>query len=54
MTSKPIEQVWSVRFSDGARLSTLETSIRKFPNDQRILEVKQHKGILNAAPAAIA
>lgn len=47
-------QIWSVRLNDGTRLSTLETRIRKYPNGQRSLDVQQHKGIRNGAPADMA
>lgn len=51
---KGTSQIWSVRLEGGSRLSTLETRIRKYPNDQRILEVKQHKGVGNGSPTEMA
>jgi hypothetical protein len=51
---KGTSQIWSVRLNDGTRLSTLETRIRKYPNDRRILEVQQHKGVRNGVPTEMA
>jgi hypothetical protein len=51
---KGTSQIWSVRLEDGTRLSTLETRIRKYPNDRRILEVQQHKGVRNGVPTEMA
>jgi hypothetical protein len=51
---KGTSQIWSVRLNDGTRLSTLETRIRKYPNDRRILEIQQHKGIRNGVPTEMA
>jgi hypothetical protein len=51
---KGTSQIWSVRLNDGTPLSTLETRIRKYPNGQRSLNVQQHKGIRNGAPADMA
>jgi hypothetical protein len=51
---KGTSQIWSVRLTDGTRLSTLETRIRKYPNDRRILEVQQHKGVRNGVPTEMA
>jgi hypothetical protein len=51
---KGTSQIWSVRLIDGTRLSTLDTRIRKYPNDRRILEVQQHKGIRNGVPTEMA
>jgi hypothetical protein len=51
---KGTSQIWSVRLKDGTRLSTLDTRIRKYPNDRRILEVQQHKGIRNGVPTEMA
>lgn len=51
---KGTSQIWSVRLEDGTRLSTLETRIRKYPNGQRSLDIQQHKGVRNGAPADMA
>jgi hypothetical protein len=51
---KGTSQIWSVRLTDGTRLSTLETRIRKSPNGRRILEIQQHKGVRNGVPPGMA
>ncbi len=55
---KGTSQIWSVRLRNETRgeihLSTLETRIRTHPNGRKVLDVQQHKGVRNGAPAAMA
>ena len=55
---KGTSQIWSVRLRDETRgdvhLATLETRIRTHPNGRKVLDVQQHKGVRNGAPAAMA